>query len=148
MPKIDFNDIPENDDFNPIPEGKYLCRLEAIEEKSTKKGDEMWSLRLEVQDGEYNGRVIFDNMVFSSAAMKRVKLICSRMGIDTSGEVDLSPADLQGRMVIVETVIEEYTANDGSQKKRNTVPFAGYHKYDGDAGTPVGAGGEGDELPF
>ena len=78
------------DVYRPIPEGKYVCKMAEIEEASTKNGDEMWKLRLEVVEGAHAGRYLFDNLVFSAAAMKRVKLICSRLGIDVSGTLKIA----------------------------------------------------------
>ena len=72
----------------------------------------MWKLRFEVLDGEYRGRYIFDNMVFSDAALKRVKLICSRLGLDVSGEVELTPEVIMGRKCWVTVETEEYEDDD------------------------------------
>ena len=91
MPKLDFNGVDEVDDFSPLPDGSYLCRLAEVEEDSTRNGDEMWKLRFAVEDGPHAGRYVFDNKPFTAAAMKRVKLICSRLGLDTGGEIDLTP---------------------------------------------------------
>ena len=128
MPKIDFSKVDDVQDFSPLPDGKYLCRLSEIEESSTQYGDEMWKLRFEVIQGEHIGRFIFDNMVFSEAALKRVKLICSRLGLDVSGEIDLTPSLLEGRKCYVSVLTEEYEDNEGNIKKRNIVPFAGYER--------------------
>ena len=76
MPKIDFSNVDDVQDFSPLPDGKYLCQLSGIEEATTQNGDEMWKLRFEVVQEDHIGRLIFDNMVFSEAALKRVKLIC------------------------------------------------------------------------
>ena len=130
MPKIDFANIDDVQDFTPLPDGEYLCRLAEIEEASTYNGDELWKLKFEVTDGEFAGRYIFDNMVFSEAALKRVKLICSRLGIDVSGEIDLTPSMLEGATCYITTEIEEYEDNEGKIKRRNTVPFAGYEHID------------------
>ena len=139
MPKIDFNTIEDAKDFSPLPEGKYSCKLAEIEEASTKNGDEMWKLRLEVVEGAHAGRYVFDNLVFSAAAMKRVKLICSRLGIDVSGEVNLTPAMLKGRPCRVTVATEEYEDNEGRRRKRNVVPFAGYDRV-GDGKAPAASG--------
>ena len=130
MPKIDFSHIDDVQDFSPLPDGEDPCRLSEIEEASTHSGDEMWKLKFEVVDGEYTGRYIFDNLVFSDAALKRVKLVCSRLGMDVSGEIDLTPSLLEGRTCLISTEIEEYEDNEGRTKRRNTVPFAGYERAD------------------
>ncbi len=96
MPRIDFSQVDDIQDFSPLPAGKYLCRLVGVEEASTQHGDEMWKLRFEVLKGPYAGRLIFDNFVFSDAALKRAKLIWSRLGLDVSKELDLTPETIKG----------------------------------------------------
>jgi len=155
MPRIDFNRVDDVQDFSPLPDGRYLCRLAEVEEAATQYGDEMWKLRFVVESGPHRGRYIFDNMVFSDAALKRVKLICSRLGIDVSGELDLTPTLIKGRSCYVTVETEEYEDYEGNTKQRNVVPFAGYDRADGAPATPVSkavqAGGEDDsesDLPF
>ena len=158
MPKIDFDKHEEPSDYSPIPEGEYLVEVEKVEERSTNAGDEMWSLTFAVVEGEYAGRKVWDNMVFSEAAMGRVKLICSRMGLSVKGEVDLKPSMLMGRRVIVDTYHEEYEDNDGNTKTKSSIPFAGYTRPE-DGGEPSSSGssssengeeggGDDDDLPF
>jgi hypothetical protein len=126
MPRIDFNNVGDVQDFSPLPDGKYLCRVADVEEAATQYGDEMWKLRFAVDSGPHRGRYIFDNMVFSDAALKRVKHICSRLGLDTSGELDLTPELIKGRSCYVTVNSEEYEDQEGNKKVRNVVPFAGY----------------------
>jgi len=128
MPKIDFSHVDDAQDFSPLPAGKYLCRLSEIEEASTQHGDEMWKLRFEVIKGPSAGRLIFDNLVFSEAALKRAKLICSRLGLDVSKELDLTPELIKGRLAILTVDTEPYEDAEGRKKQRNTVPFAGYER--------------------
>jgi len=156
MPKIDFDKVDDVQDFSPLPEGKYFCRLAEVEEASTQYGDEMWKLRFAVAAGKYQGRYIFDNLVFSEAALKRVKLICSRLGLDVSGQIDLSPSSIKGRACNVTVELEEYEDNEGKTKRRNVVPFAGYERAEEPAtdayAETYGDGGAEDDgeesLPF
>jgi len=131
MPKIDFANVDDLDDFTPLPDDDYLCKLAEIEEATTQSGDDLWKLRFEVVEGEYAGRYIFDNLVFSAKALKRAKLICSRLGIDVSGEVDLTPELLLNKVCILTVTTEEYEDSEGKTKKRNVVPFAGYERAEG-----------------
>ena len=124
--RIDFSEIEEMDDFSPLPAGKYLSSLSEVEETETQSGDDMWKLRFSVEEGDHQGRYIFDNVVFSDAALKRAKLICSRLGLDTSGELDLTPELIKGRSCYVTAESEEYEDQEGNTKRRNVVPFAGY----------------------
>lgn len=147
MPKIDFSKYDDVDDYSPLPEGSYVCAVSSIEEAYTKAGDEMWKLQLDVIEGEFEGRRIFDNLVFSEKAMKRVKLVVSRLGIDVSGEIDLTPEMLQGRVALVSVVVEEYENAAGETKKRNSVLFAGYERA-GDDAAAEGYQGDEDDCPF
>jgi len=150
MPRIDFSTVEDAQDFSPLPDGKYLCRLAEVEETGTQYGDEMWKLRFVVADGPFKGRRIFDNLVFSEAALKRVKLVCSRLGLDVTGELDLTPELIKDRTCYVTVETDEYEDDEGKTKKKNIVPFAGYERADATAvGSSVsGSDDSEDDLPF
>lgn len=154
MPKVDFDKIDEMDDFSPVPEDSYVCELIDVKEDTTTTGGEMWKLKFKIVEGEYQGRYLFDNMVFSQEAAKRVKFICSRMGLKTQGNVNLTPDMLLHRRTIVNPVIEEYEDEHGKEKRRNKIPFAGYELYEAvTAGTGAVPGANGspfskEKLPF
>lgn len=136
MPKIDFNNVEDVKGFNPLPDGEYVCRVAGVEEAATQRGDEMWRVRFVVESGPHKGRYIFDNISFGALAVKRVKLLCSCLGIDVTCEQDLTPGDVIGRTCCVTVATEEYEDQEGNTKLRNTVPFAGYEPVeDDDSGT-------------
>ncbi len=134
MPNIDWDDVPDAGDM--VPEGAYTCRLADVEETESKAGNEMWNLRWEVTAGEHQGAVIFDRLVFSGGALKRVKLLCSRLGMDVSGKVNLLPEHILGLSVIVHVEVESYEY-EGREGTRNAVPFAGYEAIDDGPGVPA-----------
>jgi len=145
MPKVDFANVDDAQDFTPVPEGEYLCELAHVDEQNTQYGDEMWRLRWKIIDGEHAGRYIFDNLIFSDAAMSRVKLVCKRLGLDVSGEADLTPDKLMDKPVFITVTIVQYTDNEGKVKDRNNVPFAGYKAAEGHIPTERT---EEEEIPF
>lgn len=128
MPKVDFSHVEDVQDYTPIPPGKYLCKLIDVEEARTQYDDEMWKLRFQVIEGPHAGRSLFDNLVFSAAALKRVKLICSRLGLDVTGELNLTPDMIKGRSCYLTTQVEEYVDAEDRKKMRNVIGFAGYEK--------------------
>jgi hypothetical protein len=129
MPVINFDEVPDTDDFSPVPAGKYLCTISKIEESFTQSGDTKWRVGLQIISGEYIGRFIFNNWAFSEKGLKRMKLICSRMGMPITGTVDLIPSMFLDKNIVVETTIEDYWDEEKKKtKQRNDVPFAGYHK--------------------
>jgi hypothetical protein len=126
MVHVNFADINDVQDFEPLPDGDYQCRLADVIEATTKNGHPMWKLKFVVIDGEYAGRYIFDNAVFSEAALPRVKLICGCLGLDVTEAVDLSPEDLLDRRCTVTVYSDEYEDFEGYTKSVNRVPFNGY----------------------
>lgn len=127
MPEIDFPNIP--DDNEPIPAGKYLCKCTDVEVGESSNDNEMWTLTWTVEEGEYRGRKFWDRLVFVESAMPRIKLVCSRLGIDTSGPMNLASWMLEGRLAMVTTLIENYEVN-GEERKKNSVPYRGYEYVD------------------
>ena len=131
MPLIDFPTIDEGQaTYDPVPVGQYLCVVEKVKPRTTKDGDEMWGLGLKILQGQHAGRFVWDNMVFSERALPRVKLICSRLGLDVSRAWDVTIDDVGGRKVNVNVQTEEYTDKEGNIRSRNVVPYDGYEEVE------------------
>jgi hypothetical protein len=148
MPEIDAPNIGNADEFSPVPIGKYLCKIDSIDDsKETKDGGEMWNLIHVVVDGPYEGKQIRDNISFSNeTALKRVKLICSRAGLDVSKKFTLKPSMLVGKLVYVEVEsLREYEDKKGKPRKAAQVGFAGYEMVDAETEARIRKGGKGDE---
>lgn len=155
MPYVEFGEIEEGQSFKPLPRGKYLCQLVDIAEKTTRTGAEMWNMKFEVASGDYLGRFIFDNLVFSDAAKPRVKLICSRLGLDTTKGIDLTPNTILNKVALLTVEVEEYIDNTGQRRMRNSVPYEGYELAEQppqqvEHGSERGAAysGNGQDVPF
>jgi hypothetical protein len=144
MPKVDFSTVEDAKSFTPVPAGSYAVDVDSIEGTYTSGGDEMWKMRLKVLDGPHAGRFLFDNLVFSQRAMKRVKLICSKLGLETSGEVDLTPRMLRGKTCRVTVEVEDFVDDEGREKQRNNIPYAGYEAINDAAGS----GGDDEDDPL
>ena len=90
----------------------------------------MWTLHLEIEDGEFAGQRIFDRAVFSKAALPRAKMIFKSLGIDTRGSCELTPDSIVGRRCQVEVVIKPYIDDDGVERFTNKVTYQGYSPVD------------------
>lgn len=150
---LNWDDIPEPDDYSPLPDGKYHIKVSKIEEKTTKNGDEMWAMTLEVLKSEYAGRKLFDNLTFSEKGIKRVKLVLSRLGVALLNGLMPKPITAFGKEAIVDVVTDDYTDNNGNTKKKNTVLFAGYESVNSSVSnaSPVTVGSASptvNDLPF
>lgn len=124
MPQFNWNNTPDNDYL--VPAGTYLCEIDDVEIKHSQNGNEWWNIKLKIIEGDHEGRSFFDKYFFTPKSLPRLKFICSRLGLNTEGEVDFQPPLILGKRALITTIVEEYQANDGTMKKKNTVPFDGY----------------------
>jgi hypothetical protein len=84
----------ENRTFDPLAEGDYLMALKSVEDRKSKKGDDMVTTVFEVIDGEDQGRLIYDNFLVTCAAnpevpeyaQNRVSRFLQAVGVDNGFE--------------------------------------------------------------
>ena len=151
--EIDFDAGDRVSDFVTVPSGTYLCRIEEVRPGTTRAGDERWSMRLVVAEGQHVGKqAAWDSLVFSTRGRSRARAVLQALGLPASGPVQIEPGDLQGRTALVEIRPSEYQAPGGEVVRRNEVPYDGYRATDA-YGTSAGASGrEADEteagIPF
>jgi hypothetical protein len=136
MPEVDFPNVPDAEAFEIIPAGSYVCKLVDITPGTSQAGNEKWSLIWEVTQGEHAGARVWDSIVFAGGALKRVKLLCSRLGLDVTEKINLQPEMIMGRSCIVhvEEGVWERKDDQGRVEEvpANEVPFAGYEAIDDD----------------
>lgn len=111
-----------------IPAGQYKCSVVHIithddggNPIKTSSMDEMWKIRFHVDEGMYQGALLYDNLIFSEKGFKRAKFICKRLGLEMTGEFELSPDMLIGKKGIVTVVMGEYMG-----QPKNEIPYGGY----------------------
>ena len=69
---INFDDV-EAATRSILPRGKYPVTVVQSEYAESAAGNPMWSLQLEVNDGEYERRKLFHHIVFSAGALPFAK---------------------------------------------------------------------------
>lgn len=131
LPKleVDFDAGDRTTNFVTVPDGDYLCRIAEVRAGTTRGGDERWSFRLVVADGLHIGKqAAWDSLVFSGRGLPRARSVFSAFGMPSSGKVQVSPSDLEGRTAIVTVRATEYSSQSGDSVRRNEVPYDGYKK--------------------
>jgi len=103
MPAIDFSNVKG---LEPIPVGAYTASITSAERKTSQAGNEMINLQWKVSGGKYDGRIVFDSMVFTEKTLWRVKAALIALGYSKtfSGEVD--PDQLVGKTATILVEIE------------------------------------------
>jgi hypothetical protein len=125
--EIDFDASDQVSDFVTVPAGTYLCRVAEVRTGTTRAGDERWSMRLVVAEGQHIGKqAAWDNLVFSTRGRARARTVLQALGLPASGKVQLDPGDLENRSALVEIRPAEYQSPSGDVVRRNEVPYDGY----------------------
>ena len=102
-------EVEPQSSMEPIPAGWYTCIITDSEFKPTKKGNgEYLQLRLDVIDGENEGRVLFDRLNLSNPnqtavdiAQRQLSAICRAIGVMTPQD----SADLHDKPIKVKVKI-------------------------------------------
>lgn len=127
MTKVDFTGVSAG--FEPVEPGQYPIIFTAgtVKDSKATPGAKYIGAELTVSDeDEAKGRKFFLNWSLQPKALWRMKQDAVTFGIEPEtleGEVDIDELleELQGREAVAEVSVEEYTANDGKTKQRNTV---------------------------
>ena len=132
---------PQQGSFEPIPAGWYTAMITDSEFKSTKSGNgEYLQLRLDVIEGEYENRVLFDrlnlnnpNQTAVEIAQRQLSAICRAVGVMTPQDSH----DLHDRPLRVKVKIRP--AGNGYEASNEV---AAYEAADGGSqGAPAQSGG-------
>lgn len=74
-------DLPADNDFTPMPAGKYIGAIIASEIKTTNAGDGRYlSLTIEIIDGEHAGRRVWDILNLWNPSEKAVEIASRTLG--------------------------------------------------------------------
>lgn len=77
---VDFSSTEDLGERELLPAAFYPCVISACEFKySNSKGTPMWSLTLEVSDGEYAGRKLYSHLVMDGAGLPFTKRTLARI---------------------------------------------------------------------
>lgn len=74
------NDVPEREEFTPLPPGQYAGMIVSSEVKDTKKGGQMIVLEIDIQDGEFAGRKLFERLNIKNDNQKAVDIAYRTLG--------------------------------------------------------------------
>ncbi len=135
--EIDFDSTESVSDYVTVPAGTYLCRIAEVRQGTTRAGDDRWSLRLVVAEGQHVGKqAAWDNLIFSARGQARVRLVMHALGLPSSGKVQIDPGDVEDRSALVEIRPAEYQNSAGQVVRRNEVPYDGYRAVPDGSGAP------------
>ena len=107
MPKVDWSD----GEHAPLPEGKYILKVERVNASFTRAGAERWQIIYSVlAPEEYVGVDFADSVVFTEAAMWYAKMLLGAMFPEDkkAGKVvEYSEDDIIGKVIEADVIVTE-----------------------------------------
>jgi hypothetical protein len=123
---IDLSNI-EDTGFELLPKGTYPCTIESCEYgMSQNSGQPMWTLKLNVTEGPYEGRKLFTHLSFSPKALPVTKRSLAAIAPELlSGPFnpEVVASDMEGKSVRAEVAIEKYQGENRNRVR--TLKAAG-----------------------
>lgn len=122
---VDFDNVEEAPEFEALPRGIYLCTIAECEfTYSQSSGNPMWTLQMEVTEGEYAGRILYSHLVFKGKGLPFTKRQLNRIAPDiVSGPFDIQDADviaqMLGRRLKAKVTIRKYDDGTGPRDTNN-----------------------------
>jgi hypothetical protein len=90
--KVNFGNVGDPEEFKPIPRGDYNVVFDQTDYGISKNsGKPMITARLEISDGEYEGRKLWTWLSFSEKAMPFTKMAFSQFAPHLLEAGDISP---------------------------------------------------------
>lgn len=134
---FDAREVEPNSGFEPIPAGKYNVIITESEMVKTKAGDgEFLKIALQIQGGDYNGRMLWDRLNLNNPNEDAVKIarqslsaICRAIGVVTPKD----SADLHNKTLVAKVKLK---ARKDTGEPTNEI--GGYLPYEPSA-RPVAA---------
>lgn len=117
---VDFSNV-EDPSFEVMPKGNYPVVITECEFTYSQAGNQMWTMVLEVSEGEYEGRKLFFHVVFSEKALPFARRTLMQLAPDLlEAPFDPTQPELPDRFVnmmcIAQVGLQKY---EGEQ--RNSV---------------------------
>lgn len=116
------SELPKNENnFEAIPAGEYLCNVYSCTLKDTKApGGKYLSIRYDVTNGQYSKRVIFQNLNIKNSSSEAEKIGRGQLGelLDACCIKSFSDTDqLVGHAVKVKVKVSQYQGEDKTEVK-------------------------------
>ena len=127
---IDLSSV-EGPSFEVMPRGNYQCVVTECDfDFSSTKGEPMWKMRLEVMEGEFEGRRLFSNMMWAGNGLTFTKRDLEAIRPDLAGAA-IQPDDdvlldsMVGLRVTAKVATQRYEGETRNNVRQLLAPVEG-----------------------
>lgn len=119
------DDLPEDETFDPVPEGEYNLRVDDVDVKENNDGNGHYlRVETEVLGPEYDGRKVFENITIDHDNAPDAEEIGRRQlrnlaEATNTDDVLTNVESLIGGQFTARVTIDSWTGDDGEQRESN-----------------------------
>lgn len=129
MPRVNIGSVPETN-FEQLPTGHYLFRVEEVDNSKfdTATGTEKWKLTLKVVSNAGKNAMLWDHWAWKESGLGRIKYNLKKMGYDVSGEIDIMPEDIKGKIIYSKVELVKDSRDVTGLTMQSKIPWGGYQE--------------------
>ncbi len=116
------SEVPEREEFTPVPPGQYVGMVTSSELKETKSGGQMIVLEIDIQDGDSAGRKLFERLNIKNSNETAVTIAYQTLAelVKALGKEKIKDTEeLHNKRFLMNVVVDPpkpYVDKDGNQK--------------------------------
>lgn len=120
MAKMKYKKAEGGGDFL-VAKGVFSARIQNVKCQDSKNGDPQWVVTYEITKGEHKGKIVNDYLTWGRGQW-RVDEVLSAIGLQpkegASIDTDILAAKAKGKILLLETKVEEYNGQDRGRVHR------------------------------
>ncbi len=119
------NEVPEREEFTPVPPGAYTAMIVSSDLTNTKAGGQMIVLELDIQEGDHSGRKLFERLNIKNSNQKAVDIAYRTLGeiVKAVGKTTIKDTEeLHNKRLVVNVVIDPPTPYEKDGVKHEGKP--------------------------
>lgn len=120
--KTEVSQQAGNSTFDPLPEGRYIVKVEDANAKTSKTGKEMIEVTFSVTDGPHRNRKVWTNFITEGSSLPYLYRALKAMECTVADKDDVEIADIIKDMVGKScSVFVEVRVDENSGRSSNTI---------------------------
>lgn len=120
MAKMKYKKAEGGGDFL-VAKGVFSARIQNVKCQDSKNGDPQWVVTYEITKGEHKGKIVNDYLTWGRGQW-RIDEVLSAIGLQpkegASIDTDILAAKAKGKILLLETKVEEYNGQDRGRVHR------------------------------
>jgi len=123
--KVNLKEVSVSGTYETLPAGLYTVKLMDYGMKTAQSGNEYMNCEFVIISGQYEGRKLWDKIVFTPTALWKLKSLALAVGFPKAEGEDVETDAIfdyaRGVEINVKVVVESYTDRQGNKQQSNKI---------------------------